>query len=298
MLIRHLEYFVALERTQHFARAAVACNVSQPTLSAGIATLEEQLGTRLIERDRRYVGLTAAGRAAIPWAQQILAANAGMAAAAGSGKGPLTGTMRLGAIPASMPVIGPFAASLRQAHPMVELSIRSLTSREIVEDLAAFRLDAGITYIDHEPPVGVTITPLYAERPLVVVSDDHPLADRPQIDFAELLDQPLCLLHGGMQNRRILDEHLAARGLSAGAYATADSYVSLLAIARGGAFAVVMPDSYRALLPGWARVVTIASPYSSRIGLIVPDRTPRSPLAEAAEDVAAALDLPSDFGSL
>lgn len=298
MLIRHLEYFVALERTQHFARAAAACNVSQPTLSAGIATLEEQLGTRLIERDRRYIGLTAEGRAAIPWAQQILAANASMAAAAGSRKGALAGTMRLGAIPASMPAIGPFAAALRQAHPGVDLAIRSLTSREIAQELAAFRLDAGITYIDHEPPAGVSITPLYVERPLVVVSEAHALADRGVIDFAELLDQPLCLLHEGMQNRRILDEQLAARGLSARAYATADSYVSLLAIARGGAFAVVMPDSYRALLPEWARIVTIAAPYSSRIGLIVPDQSPRSPLAAAAEAVAATLTLPPDFGAL
>lgn len=73
MQMRLLEYFVALAREGHFARAAAACNVTQPTLSAGIVALEEQLGKRLVERDRRYIGLTEEGRAALPWAQQAIA---------------------------------------------------------------------------------------------------------------------------------------------------------------------------------------------------------------------------------
>ncbi len=63
MQIRLLRYFVALAREEHFARAAATCNVTQPTLSAGIATLEEQLGKRLVMRDRRYIGLTPEGAA-------------------------------------------------------------------------------------------------------------------------------------------------------------------------------------------------------------------------------------------
>lgn len=62
MLLRHLRYFAALAREQHFARAAVACNVSQPTLSGAIATLEAELGSRLVVRGRRFVDLTPEGR--------------------------------------------------------------------------------------------------------------------------------------------------------------------------------------------------------------------------------------------
>src|SRR3546814_12271377 len=57
MQTRLVEYFLSLEREGHFARAAARCNVSQPTLSAGIATLEAQLGQRLIRRDPKYAGL-------------------------------------------------------------------------------------------------------------------------------------------------------------------------------------------------------------------------------------------------
>ena len=94
MNLRLLEYFVAVARERHFARAAAACNVSQPTLSAGIAALEEQLGRRLIQRDRRFTGLTDEGRAALPWAQQAIAMIEGLEHAAELAHGPLTGTLR------------------------------------------------------------------------------------------------------------------------------------------------------------------------------------------------------------
>jgi DNA-binding transcriptional LysR family regulator len=279
MQIRLLEYLVALDRERHFARAAAICHVSQPTLSAGLAALEDQLGKRLVDRDRRFIGLTPEGEAVMPWAQQIIAGLHGLTSAAHSLKGPLAGTLRLGAIPASMPITGRAAETLKRLHPELELSIRSLTSRE----LATFELDAGLTYIDHEPPANVVSMPLYSERAMFVIakSASGGLADG--IAWADALAHPLCLLHQGMQNRRILDEQLAGRSLVATPQATADSYVTLLAMARSGTFATIIPDSYAALVPDWARMIAFepaAEP--SRIGLIVADRTPLSPLAIAA----------------
>lgn len=62
MQFRFLEYFIALAEERHFARAATRCHVTQPTLSAGIANLEARLGKRLVQRDRRFVELTARAR--------------------------------------------------------------------------------------------------------------------------------------------------------------------------------------------------------------------------------------------
>ena len=73
MITRHLQYLTALARERHFARAAAACNVSQPTLSAGIKHLEESLGVLLVERGQRYVGLTPEGERALAMAQRVLA---------------------------------------------------------------------------------------------------------------------------------------------------------------------------------------------------------------------------------
>jgi len=61
MQLQHLRYFVALARTRHFAQAASECGVSQPTLSAGLLALEQELDKRLVERDRRFIGLTEHG---------------------------------------------------------------------------------------------------------------------------------------------------------------------------------------------------------------------------------------------
>jgi DNA-binding transcriptional LysR family regulator len=72
MVIRHLRYLTALAQERHFARAAAICNVTQPTLSAGIKQLEESLGVLIVERGHRFVGLTAEGERVLAWAQRLL----------------------------------------------------------------------------------------------------------------------------------------------------------------------------------------------------------------------------------
>ena len=73
MLFRQLEYFVAVARERHFARAAQACYVSQPALSAAIAKLERELNVTLINRGHNYEGLTPEGERLVVWAKRILA---------------------------------------------------------------------------------------------------------------------------------------------------------------------------------------------------------------------------------
>lgn len=72
MLFRQLEYFVAVARERHFARAADACYVSQPALSAAIARLERELKVTLINRRHAFEGLTPEGERLVGWAQRIL----------------------------------------------------------------------------------------------------------------------------------------------------------------------------------------------------------------------------------
>src|SRR3546814_12637536 len=74
MLIRHLAYFVTLAKERHFARAADACHITQPTLSAAIRKLEEDLGVPLVARGNRFTGLTPAGEKLLAWSRQILTA--------------------------------------------------------------------------------------------------------------------------------------------------------------------------------------------------------------------------------
>lgn len=298
MQLRLLRYFTTLAREGHFARAAEACGVTQPTLSAGIAALEEQFGRRLVQRDRRYIGLTPEGQAMLPWAQQLVAVFDGMAHAMLAMDGPIQGEFRLGVIPAAMPAVGYVARALLALHPSMTLSVRSLTSREIERGLGGFDLDAGLTYLDHEPPADMLTAALYAERYIFLARAGGGFDGRAAIGWAEAAAADLCLLHQGMQNRRILDTRLAERSLAIHPRATADSYVALLAMVQAGGFATIMPDSYLALLPGldWARILPFDDPApASRIGVIVPNRSPVGPLAAAALAVARTVALPDGF---
>lgn len=290
-----VRYFLTIARERHFARAAAVCNVSQPTLSAGLASLEAQLGTRLVDRDRRFIGLTREGEAVLPWAQQIVAAFDSMGHAAEGASGPLCGELRLGSIPASIPVTGYLCRALLAVHPQLRVSVRSMTSRAIERELAAFELDVGITYLDHEPPAHMLAVPLYTEHYLFVMHASERLAGRASIGWAEAISYPLSLLHRGMQNRRILDAMVAQRGVSLNPMVTADSYLALLAMVRDGGFATIIPDSHAAILSGidWATILPFDEPGpGNRIGLIVPDKAPISAIAAALISVSDRLKLP------
>jgi len=285
MQLRFLDYFVALAHARHFARAAEACNVAQPTLSSGIAALEEQLGKRLIVRDRRFMGLTPEGHALLPWAQRLLADYDGLRHAVADGSGPLRGELRLGAIPASMPSVGHLVRAITAAYPHVTASVRSLTSRQIEQGLIEYELDAGLTYLSSEPPAQVLSVPLYEEHYMFATRADAALGARGTVRWDEAAKVPLCLLHRGMQNRRILDAHLGSLGLTAEPRATADSYVSLLSMVEAGGLSCILPHSYAALVPAGSgiRMIDFVDPApANMIGLVVLDREPRSALARAA----------------
>jgi len=117
MFIRQLEYLVALAREKHFARAAEACCVSQPALSAGIRHLEQELGLSVVQRGQRYIGLSPEGERILEWAKQTLAAWQGLRQAASVARSHLSGTLRLGAIPTTIPIVPLLTGPYRAAYP-------------------------------------------------------------------------------------------------------------------------------------------------------------------------------------
>jgi DNA-binding transcriptional LysR family regulator len=292
MQLRFLEYFVAIARERHFGRAAEACQVSQPTLSAGLVALEEMLGERLVDRDRRFIDLTSQGHAILRYAQQMIADQAAIRAALNVGTSGLRGIARLGVIPAAMPAVGHVVAAITGAHPDVKLAISSMTSREIERALLARDIDAGLTYLNSEPPAQVLSVALYVERFVAVTAKDSALANCGEISLADLVAQRLCLLHQGMQNRRILDGHLRSRGLSAAPVATADSYVALLSMVSVGGLEAIITDSHAALVTAHPDLVIVPitdALATNEIGLVISDRTPVSPLSAGLHAVASKL---------
>jgi DNA-binding transcriptional LysR family regulator len=293
MQLQHLRYFVALARARHFATAASACGVSQPTLSAGLAALEHELGKRLVDRDRRFIGLTEHGEAILPWAEQALGAVRGLGQAAAASATVLSGEFRLHAIPAALPLVGPFGQALLRANPGLTMSVQTGTSREIEHGLLANDFDGGLTYLDHEPPANMLTAPLHHEQYRFIARRGTGFDGRDSIGWDEAAALPLCLLHQGMQYRRILDREFARRGLSVNPATIADSYISVFSLVRSGEFVSIVPDGYARLMEGleWCRFLPLEPAATlRRVGLVVVNRDPLGTMARAGLTVAQQLD--------
>ncbi len=150
MFIRQLDYLVTLAREKHFAKAAEACHVSQPALSSAIRSLEKELGVMIVQRGRRFMGLTAEGERVLAWAQQTLTSLSHMREDAAIAKSSMEGTLRVGAIPTTMTVSAFITAPCRASYPNIRYAISSLSTETIASQLDRFELDLGLTYLDEK----------------------------------------------------------------------------------------------------------------------------------------------------
>jgi DNA-binding transcriptional LysR family regulator len=234
VFLRQLEYLVALDREQHFGRAAATCHVTQPTLSAGVRGLEAELGVPLVRRARTFEGFTPEGERILVWAQRTLHGLDGLTQEASRLRGGLEGALRIGAIPTSLPASTHLTARFRERHPRVTVRLQSMTSRQIAHGLAHGELDAGLTYLDNEPLPGVDALPLWRERLLLVVGADSPLAAQDVVPWRDAATLPLCLLTPDMQHRRIVDAAFAQAGVRPTPAVETNSVSTLVAHARTG----------------------------------------------------------------
>jgi len=301
VLIKHLEYLVALAREKHFARAAAVCHVTQPTLSAGIKQLEDSLGVLVVERGQRFRGLTPEGERVLAWAQRILSDVDGLRQDVSETHGGLVGRLRLGAIPAALPMVALVTAPFVERYPAASTTIWSLTSIEIQRGLDDFTLDAGISYLDNEPLARVRTVPLYRERYVLITSALGPMGHRTSVGWREAADLPLCLMTPDMQNRRILDGHFRSVGATARPHVEANTMVALASHLRFGNYSAVLPKTLLAVignLPDMIAIPLVEPEVSHEIGLIVADREPPTPVAAAAVRVADSLTLGATIDQL
>lgn len=283
-MIDKLEYLIALARERHFGRAAEACGITQPTLSAGIKQLEDVLGVLLVQRGSRFVGLTPEGERTLEWARRIVADTRAMRQDIDALKRGLSGPIRIAAIPSALPMLAALTTPFRTRYPDVRFTVLSRNSGEILTDLENLTIDAGITYLDNEPLGRVTSVPLYRERFCLVTTAATLPAQGDTVSWAQVARLPLALLTPDMQNRRIIDGLIASAGGGDAPTFESNSMIALLAHVRTGHWASVMPATLANSLgemPG-LRTIPITEPdISYSIGLVAPHREPASPASSA-----------------
>lgn len=212
MELGQIEAFVEAHRRGSITRAAVALELTQPTLTARLRGLERELGAQLLVRGRRGVSLTAAGRRFLPRAQAALeAVRRGVAEtkAAREGRG---GVLALGLATDLALYIAPAAlARFARAHPDVEISVRSGRSHAVAEALRADEIEIALTSQLVALPE-LASRPLFVEPVPVVVGRAHAFASRGQVDIDELARSGLVMRDGAAYLHAITTHYFAAAG--------------------------------------------------------------------------------------
>ncbi|MCI4666413.1 MAG: hydrogen peroxide-inducible genes activator [Neomegalonema sp.] len=200
---RQLRFLVALADELHFGRAAARCNVTQSTLSAGLKELESTLGIVVAERSKRHVFLTSIGERLAERARRLLAdAEAMVEMAAAEGR-PLSGLLRLGAIPTIGPFLLPKAMpALRQRFPDLKLILREELTDRLLDGLTSGKLDGALLALPFA--IGdLEYAELFDDGYQLACGLRHPLANRDKITEEDLQGRTVLLLEKG----HCLQEH-------------------------------------------------------------------------------------------
>lgn len=283
-MIDKLEMFIAVARESHFGRAAESLNVSQPSLSAGIKQLEEQLGVQLVFRGSRFGGLTPEGQSALIWAQRIVGDARQFREEMRIKRNGLSGELRLAVIPTALTWAAHLSTDFTKRNPKVRFTILSRTSRDILALLDRFEVDAGISYLDNEPLGRVHTAPLYDENYMLVCAKQSAFASKASVPWADLAGETLALLTPDMQNRRIINQIFAEHDLSPVTCIESNSIIVLMASVEEGRCMSILPRDIAEYLGSGRNVTLIPLTGAHKrhaVGLIVPHREPRSPVIEA-----------------
>jgi len=232
--LRQLQYAVGVSEALSFRGAAESCSVSQPALSAQVAELEDALGVRLFERDRRGVLLTPAGEKLVDRARRILLDVESLRREAAGLLDPLDGTIRLGVIPTIAPYLLPdLDPALRHEFPKLDLVWREDKTENLVAALGKGEIDAAVVALEAEI---LGVDPFVLATPV-----DHPLArSRRRVGRDDLDGQEILLLDDGHCFRDQALEWCGGAGTRELGF-RATSLATLTQMVAGGAGITLLP---------------------------------------------------------
>jgi DNA-binding transcriptional LysR family regulator len=294
-----LEHFVAVARERHFARAAEACYVSQPALSASIAKLERELNVTLINRGHNYEGLTRRvnglsdgpkgfspnkKRSRLRWA------------AVQSG---VNGTLRLGTEPTASTTQALPVAAFCAAHPLAKVHVASrLSTTELSRPLREFELVAAIAHFAAEDQAGLQVIPLYQERYIVLASADQLPTQELHHDMGGRRPAAACAIDTRHENSPDHRRGVRGKRVVVTPQVESDSVASLYAHVGVGSWATIVPHTWLRAMPvvGQARAVQLVAPdTTAQVSVATHAATPGSVVARAFMAAAQGLNLAEFF---
>ena len=281
MNIRDLQYIIAVAESRHFGRAAERCFVSQPTLSGQIKKLEEELGVAIFERTNRSVEITPVGESILVHARQVMEQVDAIQQTALASRDPLSGPLRIGAIPTISPYLMPLILSpIKKQHPQMKLVLSEEITDMLIARLLNHEIDAALlaTPVDEQ---GIASLPLFDEPFWIAYPRKHRFYDKERITLRDLNNENLLLLsEGHCLAQQAMDVcHIRDRQQGEMADLRAASLETLIQLVRAGSGVTLVPAL--AMQGSWAtgsgvvaQPLNIANAYR-RVSLVYRQSFPR-----------------------
>jgi DNA-binding transcriptional LysR family regulator len=287
LIIRNFEYLLALNQEKHFARAASACRVSQPTLSAGIKQLEEDMDVLIVKRGQRFEGFTREGERVLAWAQQMMddcsRLKQELSELRDTG---MQGPFRLGMLPATSALASLLTVTFAERFPALQISMETADPDRLLKLLRQGEMDVALMHLDQPAGEGLDVFSLYRER-LFLFTTAQPGNGR-RISWDDIAALPLCLLRSAISRSAEVHLEKAAKVIHT------DSPAVLAAHVASGRWSTVLPQSLVGSLTKTPalRAIAIAKPNEQvNVGFVTVKSDPLPAAVHALMEMAHAPDL-------
>ena len=284
--LRHIEAFLAVARCSHFTRAAAELHVSQPALTVQIRQLESALGVRLFDRNNRNVALTQVGRGLVAPFERVLLDIRSIVDGAHDAASHRRGIVTVACLPSIAAGLLPRAiAQLSKRHHGITVRVRDGVAARVVELVKSGEADFGISScgrVDRD----LAEQPLFADRLVAFVREDHRLAGRRYVTLRELSAHPLILTGKDSSVRELLDRTLERERLGVRVSQEATYMTTALGMAAAGLGIAILPDAAITSAPTTVRRVLIRQPVLTRqIGIITKAGRSLAPAAQKLVEI-------------
>ena len=211
MTVKQLRAFLAVAQSLSFAQACERLHLSQPALSLAIKNLEESLGGQLLLRTTRSVSLTPEGELLLPIARRLLADWDNTEELLRQHFPLQLGKVAIAAMPSFAGNLLPMALkAFRDRYPKVNVAVHDVINEQVLEMLRNRRVELGIAF-EPEALDGLEFIPFYTDRFVAVVPAGCPLAELPELSWAQLLKERFITLQRPSAVRLLLEESIAAQ---------------------------------------------------------------------------------------
>lgn len=197
MTLQQLEYVLALDKTRHFVRAAESCGVTQPTLSAMIQKLEDEMDCKIFDRSRQPIEPTEIGKQIISQAQVIIYQVNQLKESIQTEKKSMSGSLNLAVIPTIAPYLLPqFISLFKKLYPEIVLKVTEMHTDTIVKKLRIAEIDMAILSTPLED-IRILEVPLYYEKFVAYISPVEPIYERTELSANDMPLDKLWVLEEG-----------------------------------------------------------------------------------------------------